>query len=224
MLNLKTYEKKYESGYGIEFPEGHIIRIYNNIIKNHFNSTSTNLNLLDFGCGNGVHSMFFSKKGFNVFGVDISQRAIELAKINNEINKENFVVIQDNNIDIFNTKFDLILANQSLYYLNNSELQSILKQFDSMLKDEGMVVFTMMSNKNYYYNNITETLDNGLSKVVLTGRLNETSYINFTKDFDDLKRKFAIFKPFFCGMYDMTMLEGSSEHLYFIGKKITNRA
>ncbi len=33
MINLETYEKKYQNGYGIQFPEGHIIRIYNNIIK-----------------------------------------------------------------------------------------------------------------------------------------------------------------------------------------------
>ncbi len=218
MINLETYEKKYQNGYGIQFPEGHIIRIYNNIIKKYFDINSKEFNFLDFGCGNGIHSKFFSTKGFNVFGVDISAEAIELAKINNEKNQENFVVIT-NNVEIFDKKFDLILANQSLYYLDDDELKSILKQFERILTDNGIVIFTMMSNKNYYYDCVEKKFDNGLSKVVLEGRLNETTYINFTEDFEDLKRKFSIFTPIFCGLYDMILLEGSSEHLYFIGKK-----
>lgn len=220
MLNLETYEKKYKNGYGIQFPEGHIIRIYNNIIKGYFNKGNKGLKLLDFGCGNGIHSKFFSDKGFKPYGVDISEDAIQLAKMNNSRYEHNFMVIKDNDINCFNEKFDFILANQSLYYLNNMDLNKVIKQFDDLLEDNGIVVFTMMSQNNYYYNCIEERLDNGLSKVVLTGRLNEMSYINFTKDFEELKKKFLLFRPIFCGIYDMTMIEGSSEHLYFIGKKV----
>lgn len=66
MLNLETYEKKYKNGYGIQFPEGHIIRIYNNIIKGYFNKGNKGLKLLDFGCGNGIHSKFFLTKALNL--------------------------------------------------------------------------------------------------------------------------------------------------------------
>mgnify|MGYP003564545591 FL=1 len=216
VTNLDTYEEKYRNGYGIKYPEGHIIRIMKNILPELIQKMPIEGNFLDFGCGNGVHSKFFADEGFSVFGVDISKRAIELAKNNNKEYQENFFTIKDNKFD---NKFDVILANQSLYYLSNEELQLVLKQFNDLLNDDGIVIFTMMSMKNCSYNYIDEHLDNGLSKVILSGRLNETTYINFTKDIEDLKNKFSIFSHLFSGIYDMTLIEGSSEHMYYIGKK-----
>lgn len=116
MTNLDTYEEKYRNGYGIKYPEGHIIRIMKNILPELIQKMPIEGNFLDFGCGNGVHSKFFADEGFSVFGVDISKRAIELAKNNNKEYQENFFTIKDNKFD---NKFDVILANQSLYYLSN---------------------------------------------------------------------------------------------------------
>lgn len=220
MTNTKTYNDKYSEGYGIQFPEGHIIRAYNNFIKELLPKSDKKLNFLDFGCGNGIHSKYFASKGFDVYGVDIAEQAIDQAKRNNLEHQENFRLISNNNLsDVVSTKFDLILANQSLYYLNDDELKNIVEQFYNELNKDGIVLFTMMSSKNYYYENIEESLSNGLSKVVLTGRLNEKSYVNFTKNFDELKKKFSLFMPLYCGIYDMTMLEGSSEHMFFVGIK-----
>ncbi|MFX0012466.1 MAG: class I SAM-dependent methyltransferase, partial [Candidatus Hermodarchaeota archaeon] len=36
--------------------------------------------ILDLGCGNGRHLMFFGKKGFDIYGMDASSKGIELAK------------------------------------------------------------------------------------------------------------------------------------------------
>ncbi|EOG9634088.1 hypothetical protein ACLMND_001537 [Campylobacter lari] len=44
-------------GYGLQYPDGHVIRFYERILKYKLNKTSGNL--LDFGCGNGVHSKYF---------------------------------------------------------------------------------------------------------------------------------------------------------------------
>ena len=98
-------------------------------------------------------------------------------------------------------------------------INRIKNKLVTSLNDDGIVIFTMMSMKNCSYNYIDEHLDNGLSKVILSGRLNETTYINFTKDIEDLKNKFSIFSHLFSGIYDMTLIEGSSEHMYYIGKK-----
>jgi len=222
MNNLEAYDKKYTKGYGIQFPEGHIIRIYNNFISKFLpkkeNSTYSSL---DFGCGNGIHSTYLASKGYEVHGVDIIPEAIEQAKINNTQYKDNFNIIKNNNLiaQFKYKKFDLILANQSLYYLDDIELRKIIKQFYDILNTNGIVVFTMMSSKNYYSEYITEELPNGLSKVELSGRLNESTNINFVNNFIDLKKKFSLFMPLQCGIYDFTMLEGSSEHMYFVGIK-----
>lgn len=68
--SLNTYTQKYnEKAYGLNFPDGHIVRFYERILKYKLNKISGNI--LDFGCGNGVHSKYFQSKGFRPFGIDI---------------------------------------------------------------------------------------------------------------------------------------------------------
>lgn len=68
--SLKTYTQKYDKkSYGLLYPDSHVIRFYERILKYKLNFTSGNL--LDFGCGNGVHARYFLSKGFKPFGVDI---------------------------------------------------------------------------------------------------------------------------------------------------------
>jgi len=38
------------------------------------------IRLLDFGCGTGIHSIFPAKWGAEVYGIDISEKSIEIAK------------------------------------------------------------------------------------------------------------------------------------------------
>ncbi|WP_051542012.1 class I SAM-dependent methyltransferase [Clostridium lundense] len=220
-INKEVYEKKYKGGYGIVYPEGHVIRIYEHYIKNLLNNGKKN-KMLDFGCGNGTHSLYFKDKGFEVYGVDISQEAIDICKSRFHTGKEKFFVI-DKETDLnksLNTKFDVIFANQVLYYLSDIELNRKLNEFYELLNDNGIVIFTMMASKNYYYN-LAQKCDNetGLYKVELKGRLNETSYINFVKDEEDMKNKFGVFQSLYTGCYDFSMKEGSSLHYFFIGRK-----
>lgn len=36
--------------------------------------------VLDLGCGTGRHIVYFAKRGFDVYGIDISPQAIKLTK------------------------------------------------------------------------------------------------------------------------------------------------
>ena len=38
--------------------------------------------VIDIGCGEGYYSIYLAKKGFDVLGIDISEKAIEYAKQN----------------------------------------------------------------------------------------------------------------------------------------------
>ena len=56
--SLEAYTQKYDKeGYGLQYPDGHVIRFYERIPKFQLHKTSGNL--LDFGCGNGIHSKYF---------------------------------------------------------------------------------------------------------------------------------------------------------------------
>lgn len=218
--SVETYKKKYREGWYPVYPEGDVIRIYEHFFKNKL-GTKKEITLLDFGCGNGTTALYFKSKGYNVYGVDVIPDAIEECKRRLPDYKDNFKIIQHGqDVDnLFDQKFDIIFSRQVLYYLSDTDMNRSLKQFNSMLKLDGFVYFTMMGKHNYYYKFAKLQKHDGLQEVTLTGRLNETTYINFIGSEEELKQKFDIFEPVFIGYYDITLPEGSSYHYFFTGKK-----
>ncbi len=180
--------------------------------------------MFDFGCGNGTHAEYFQSKGFEVYGVDIIKEAISQAQ---GIMGERAKLIEPNQsvTTLFDTQFDLVFANQSLYYLDNTNLRRQVDELYSMTRKGGICFFTMMSRQNGYGKCITKELENGLSEVTLSGRLNEQSYIRFVNDESELKAIFAPFKTLYIGeyrafdLYEPYNSEGSSHHYMFIGQK-----
>lgn len=222
-ISKRAYIDKYGEGYGLMYPDGHVIRLYEKFMKYELGiDGSRGEKLLDFGCGNGVHSEYFASKGFEVYGVDVVPQAIEHAKKRLPKYEKNFVLIEPNQDikELFDTTFDVLFANQSLYYLSNTNLARTLQQMESALNPGGVVYFTMIGTQNYYYKQSYEReFMDGLREVVLTGRLNDTTYIHFTTDEEDLKKKFRMFKPYFISYYDTAAREGSGFHYQFIGLK-----
>lgn len=217
VINKNSYEKKYKEGYGIQYPESHIIRIYEHFLKEILIEKNI-VNILDFGCGNGIHANYFAEKGFYTLGLDISENAISIANRNkSELSEFLHIDFLKENIK-FEKKFDLIIANQSIYYLSPNEISELMNKLDEVLDDEGYVVFTMMSTGNYYFN-YAVPLENGMYDVELKGRLNEKTQISFIDSDSHLIQIFNKFLPLYTGKYDLTLKEGSSEHFYFIGKK-----
>ena len=223
-FNYDAYERRYKEGYGIMYPESHIIRIYEYFLVHECGLTGqSGETLLDYGCGNGTHSLYFKSKGFGVYGVDISERAIALCREKMPEESNNFVVIKsaENIEDHFKNKFDVILLNQVLYYLSNKDLESTLNLLRNVLKKDGYIICTMIGTKNLYYNNIEKKLNDGLHKVVLKGRVSTTHQINFVNSKNDLLNKFKMFKPVTVGYYDFQLKDKHSNfHYIFIGKHL----
>ena len=73
--------------------------------------------------------------------------------------------------------------------MSDSDVDRTLEQLANCLKSGGLIYITMMSTLNYYWNYSTP-LENGLHEVNLSGRLEETSYINFMRGEDHVCRTF----------------------------------
>jgi 2-polyprenyl-3-methyl-5-hydroxy-6-metoxy-1,4-benzoquinol methylase len=221
--NVQTYEKKYgKDGYGLQYPDGHVIRIHRQVLEYELGMKGGKL--LDYGCGNGVHAQYMHQQGnYEPYGCDISHIAIEQAKILLPNYADNFHVIPPlpELTDFFKNDFDLVFSNQVLYYLNDEQLNNMVSQMYSMLRPGGVIFATMMSTGNYYHSRVTDT-ENGLSRVVLTGRLNETSFINF-KTREETRNLFDSvgFKKIQLGEYGGVYREdeGSRDHWIYVGIK-----
>ncbi len=215
--NLHSFSKLYSGGYGGVYPESHIIRFYVRVLTHGFGiDGSGRQKLLDLGCGTGAHALFFKSKGFDVYGVDIAEAAIkECREIMPDI-QNNFKLIspKPSSKSFFDVKYDVIIANQVLYYFSNSDFHKILQSLYEQLKPGGVFYATMIGSSHHLYNNSFPCYD-GLYKVIPDKRLSDViTYVNFVHSIKELEEKFKYFKKRHIGHYDMILgnAEGSDYH------------
>ena len=111
-----------------------------------------NSSILDLACGRGRYSLYLSKKGYKVTGIDISKENISEAK-KNESDKLNYV-LHDMRQPL-NEKFDLILNlfTSFGYYQNDKDNISVIKSIKYNLNSEGKAVIDFL-NIDYVLNNL----------------------------------------------------------------------
>jgi SAM-dependent methyltransferase len=221
----EIYENIYKQGYGHLYPESHIIRAYERFLKKRL-PQKNRPKILDYGCGTGANLLFFKNKGFDVYGCDVSKTAIEKCKENKYFNKEQFAVCDEtpNPIELFGSlKFDVILSNQTLYYLSDKSLNKFVIDAYDLIEDGGFLLATMMAKSHWFFSQVVSRKES-LHKVDLRNtRFKRLSYINF-KEKEELEDLFNPFKLFLLGFYTLDILpeEGLSDHWMYIGGKTKN--
>ena len=112
-------------------------------IFNQFSSIPIN-RVLDIGCGYGRHSREVTKQSFQVTGIDISEKAIEIA---NAKQKNIPYFVADIRTFESNDLFDSAYAYNSTmaYFLDDADLNSALLNINSLLRTGGLFVF------DYFY-------------------------------------------------------------------------
>ncbi len=133
VLNLNTPETQ---RIAIFENQKELIRKY--LISNiEFNENSW---LLDFGCGGGRFSYFFSSEiNINVVGCDISQEAINFTRNKGKVS---FVKIKQGEIPLCpNTKWDIIFSCLCFGGIKNKELQKTINKMYSSLNQGGVIFF-----------------------------------------------------------------------------------
>lgn len=119
------------------------------IVKN-FNLNS-NSELIDFGCGPGLYTTRFARKGINVTGIDFSKRsieyALEVAKNENiEINyvHKDYLEFESTN------KYDLITMIMCDYCaLSPNQRQTLLNKFKKLMKKDSSILLDVYSLKSF---------------------------------------------------------------------------
>lgn len=125
----EVYDKKWEE--------------YNNktteeIIKNF--KLNDNLRILEAGCGTGIliEKLLKLKPNIRILGVDISKEMLKIAKI--RLGKYKNVELLKKDIENLKLreKFDLIISNSSIHYLDN--LDKVIRNFKSLLNENGELI------------------------------------------------------------------------------------
>jgi len=97
--------------------------------------------ILDYCCGAGVYSILPALSKATIFGIDISEKSIEVARkkadVLNISNQCFFSVGDAENLNFEDNFFDMILSYGSLSYL---DLDKSFKELRRVLKPEGMII------------------------------------------------------------------------------------
>ncbi|AKM79307.1 TPA: hypothetical protein DEQ95_02660 [Candidatus Beckwithbacteria bacterium] len=103
--------------------------------------------VLDIGSGTGAISLYLAKKGFNVVGIEISKKAVDIseksARSFNLRNKTRFIRGDFNRGLKVNKKFDLVICSEILEHLKNEEV--ILFKIHKLIKKGGKIIITVPS-------------------------------------------------------------------------------
>jgi ubiquinone/menaquinone biosynthesis C-methylase UbiE len=114
-LLANEYDSWYETAKG---------RMYDHLerkaISRYLPPSTKGKKLLEVGCGTGHWSRFFSEYGFEVTGVDISERMIDIAKSKN-ISNASFQVADGYSLPFADDTFDVTAAITTLEFVRDAE-------------------------------------------------------------------------------------------------------
>lgn len=104
-----------------------------------FNITQKPRRLLELGCGTGNYTQILSERGYEISGVDISEKMLQIAK---EKCAAKFLMGDIRDISI-NERFDACVAMFAVmgYITENSDIIKALNNIRRHLKPNGMFVF-----------------------------------------------------------------------------------
>lgn len=145
------------------------IDTYNNIVKeyiDYFNSKDLHGNvqfqkeidilinnleegsrILDVGTAIGDYPKYLTEKcnkNFKVIGVDSSENMIDVAIKNAP--KASFKVMDMRSLDFSDNSFNAIICLATLIHVDDDMAVKILEKFDSMLKDNGLIIVNVMEH------------------------------------------------------------------------------
>ena len=97
--------------------------------------------VLDLGCGSGWLSIFISKYGFDVTGIDASKSAIDLGKMwaTEENLNVNLLVCDLLNIPFEENSFDAIVCNSVLEHFRFDQAKIIFETIHKILSEKGFL-------------------------------------------------------------------------------------
>jgi len=101
--------------------------------------------VLDLGCGSGRHTVYLSKRGFNVYGLDIAIHGIKITK--DWLKKEGLkadLKVSDiyKKLPYKDNFFDAMVSIKTLHHGKIKDIRKLIKEIKRILKPEGLIFIT----------------------------------------------------------------------------------
>ena len=103
--------------------------------------------VLEIGCSSGHHSIPYAKAAASFVGIDISDKAIELANSRNLPNAE-FLCVDGHHLSFGNEEFDCVIVDSLLHHL---DLGQSLREISRVLRPGGSLLFREPLGTNPFF-------------------------------------------------------------------------
>lgn len=109
--------------------------------------------VLDLGCGNGRHAIYFASQGFKSSGVDISEQAIAWANdwATREQLQVDFRVSDIAQLPYESATFDVVVSHGVLDHVTSEVAQRAVKEVRRVLKPGGLFYCDLRSTEDYEF-------------------------------------------------------------------------
>jgi len=102
--------------------------------------------ILDIGCGTGRHLVYLAKKGFQMFGFDSSQHAIDMSE--EWLNEEGLVanIMKYRMEDSFpyeDMLFDAVISIQTIHHNRLQDIKNTVAEIERVLRPQGYIFITV---------------------------------------------------------------------------------
>lgn len=131
-----------------KYPAESLIRF---TARNFYDKERAKIKLLEIGCGSGPNIWYFSREGFDAYGMDIAQTAIKRAqeRLCSEGMSAKLSVGNIEKIPYKNDYFDGIVDNECLYCNDEKSTGIILDEVKRALKDGGYFFSRSFTDEMY---------------------------------------------------------------------------
>jgi tellurite methyltransferase len=125
------------------------IYLFDQLLKGRISSSAI---ILDAGCGDGRNLIYFFRRNYEVFGVDLNARSIDAlrlvaSKLAPTLPKENILVADLVALPFPNEKFDLVISSAVLHFASDEEhFEKMLNEMWRTLKPGGMFFARLASS------------------------------------------------------------------------------
>ncbi len=125
------------------------IYLFDQVLKERFNPK---MRILDAGCGGGRNIVYFLRNGFNVFGVDQNQDAVDYVSNLSETiapnnQTENFQLSTVEKMPFPNEKFDIVISCAVLHFADDEKhFNAMFDEMWRVLKPSGILFVRLASD------------------------------------------------------------------------------
>lgn len=105
--------------------------------------------VLDAACGTGYGSAIMAKSAECVFGIDISQEAVDYANETYSDEKIKFVQGSVDELPFENEEFDVVVSFETIEHINGAQQNLFLKEIKRTLKKDGVLLISSPNHSVY---------------------------------------------------------------------------